>query len=193
MSPRAAPLTPEERRQALVEATLPLLHEHGRTVTTKQIAQAAGVAEGTIFRVFDSKDDLVQAAVEHGLDMGPFLADLAAIDHGQDLRSVVGDVVAVLQERFRSVFALMTRMGMIGPPKSHRHTEDARRAAREAVVGLLAPHAAELTCPPEHLGRAIHLVTFAGTHPHLSEGQPLTTAEIVTLVLDGLEKKKDHR
>ena len=71
-------MTPDDRREALVDATIPLLHEHGRTVTTKQIADAAGVAEGTIFRVFDSKDDLVTAAVEKALDMEPFFADLAA-------------------------------------------------------------------------------------------------------------------
>ena len=189
MTPRAAPLAPDDRRQALVDATLPLLHEHGRTVTTKQIAQAAGVAEGTIFRVFDSKDDLVQATVEHALDMGPFLTDLRAIDPDQDLRAVVRDVAEVLQRRFHDVFSLMTRMGMIGPPKAHRHTESDRAAAREAVVRLLEPFADELTCPPADLGRALHVVTFAGTHPHLSEGRPLTVPEIVTLVLDGLERK----
>ena len=56
-------MTPDDRRRTLVEATIPLLHEHGKAVTTKQIADAAGVAEGTLFRVFDSKDDLVTAAV----------------------------------------------------------------------------------------------------------------------------------
>ena len=44
MPPRAKPLSPDDRRKALVEATIPLLLEHGRAVTTKQIADAAGVA-----------------------------------------------------------------------------------------------------------------------------------------------------
>ena len=60
-------MPPEERRAALVEATLPLLLEHGATVSTRQIAEAAGVAEGTIFRVFESKDDLVHACLHDAL------------------------------------------------------------------------------------------------------------------------------
>jgi AcrR family transcriptional regulator len=49
---RASMLPPEERRSMIVAATLPLLVEHGEMVTTRQIADAAGIAEGTIFRVF---------------------------------------------------------------------------------------------------------------------------------------------
>ncbi|MCU1430433.1 MAG: DNA-binding transcriptional regulator, AcrR family, partial [Actinomycetia bacterium] len=36
----------------IVAATLPLLLEHGDRVTSRQIAEAAGIAEGTIFRAF---------------------------------------------------------------------------------------------------------------------------------------------
>ena len=48
MTRRAPALAPEDRRAALVEVTLPLVLEHGRAVTTAQIAEAAGVAQGTI-------------------------------------------------------------------------------------------------------------------------------------------------
>ena len=51
---RVPALAPEERRAALIAATIPLLHEHGLEVSTKQIAHAAGVAEGTIFGVTKS-------------------------------------------------------------------------------------------------------------------------------------------
>ena len=45
VTPRAAALSADQRREALVQATLPLLVEYGRFVTTRMIAEAAGVAE----------------------------------------------------------------------------------------------------------------------------------------------------
>ena len=56
-------MAPEDRRAALIAATVPLLHEHGLDVSTRKIAEAAGVAEGTIFGVFPDKHSLVVAAL----------------------------------------------------------------------------------------------------------------------------------
>jgi AcrR family transcriptional regulator len=186
VTPRATSLTPDERRAALVDPTLPLLLEHGRGVTTRQIAEAAGVAEGTIFRVFDSKDDLVLAAIEHGMDIEPFLADLAEIDREQDLRARLLDLASRLQVRFRGIFTLMSAVGMVGPPRAHRHMEDGRRRGEEIMVELVAPDAGRISCSPEQLVRMLRMLTFAGTHPHLSDGHELTPEQIVTTLLDGV-------
>jgi len=189
MTPRAVSLPPGERRDVLIEATLPLLLEHGRTVTTKQIAEAAGVAEGTIFRVFDAKDDLILAAVERGLDMEPFLADLARIDPDQDLRGRLLDLVGRLQLRFTGIFTLMSAMGMVGPPRAHRHMEEGRRQAEAVMLALVEPDADLLTCRPEQLVHMLRMLTFSGTHPHISDGRMLTPDQIVGVLLDGVLRK----
>jgi AcrR family transcriptional regulator len=51
-------------RTQIVTATRKLIEDRGIAhITTKQIAQAAGCAEGTIFRHFERKEDLLLAAV----------------------------------------------------------------------------------------------------------------------------------
>jgi AcrR family transcriptional regulator len=189
MTPRAVSLPPGERRDVLIEATLPLLLAHGRTVTTKQIAEAAGVAEGTIFRVFDSKDDLILAAVERGMDMEPFLVDLARVDPDQDLRDRLLDLVARLQVRFTGIFTLMSAMGMVGPPRAHRHLDHDRQRAEKIMLALVEPDADLLTCTPAQLVHMLRMLTFSGTHPHISDGRMLTPGQIVGVLLDGVLRK----
>ena len=72
----------------IVAATLPLLLEHGDRVTTKQIAEAAGIAEGTIFRAFVDKDEVIAAVIESALDPEPLEAALSAIPSDLPSRTV---------------------------------------------------------------------------------------------------------
>ena len=190
MPPRAKPLSPDDRRTALVDATVPLLLEHGRAVTTRQIAEAAGIAEGTIFRVFDSKEDLVTAALEHALDLDPLIAQLEQVDPDQELGAMLLEVVELFQRRFVRVFRLMTRMGMVGPPTAHRHIETERERVAAILVGLAERHRDSLRVPPGQLMHLVRLLTFSGTHPHISDGNPLSAQEIVDTVLNGVLKPR---
>jgi AcrR family transcriptional regulator len=192
VTPRAVALPPDQRREALVQATLPLLLVHGRAVTTRQIAEAAGVAEGTIFRVFTSKDELVEAAVRQAFAPGRFERDLDEVDPDAPLRERLVQMVTILQRRFTEIFGLMRAVGMVAPPD---HDSEAHVRAREDVDGrlmqLLTPDADKLTMPPKQLMHVLRLLTFSASHHEIADGRLLTPSQIVDVVLDGVLKKED--
>ena len=112
---RAAALPPEERREALIAATLPLVLEHGTAVSTRLIAEAAGVAEGTIFRAFGSKDALISAVMVTAMDTTDLIRALERVDRSLPLRERTTAAVELGQKRLRSVFRLMLSMRLRPP------------------------------------------------------------------------------
>ncbi|GAA0798034.1 hypothetical protein Sya03_47460 [Spirilliplanes yamanashiensis] len=174
----------------LVEATLPLLARHGLKVTSKQIAEAAGVAEGTVFKAFGDKDNLVRAALSRGLDPEPILAELAAVDMGAPVRERVGVVTDILRRRFIAVFELMLAVGVQGPPDEARRCRDDAQTQHARILAevqrILAPDAGEFRLPLPDVVRIMRLLTFAGSHPLITDGQPLSVDEITVVLLDGM-------
>lgn len=185
---RARALAPAERRQALVDATLRAIHEHRAVPSTRQIAEAAEVAEGTIFRAFGTKDELIDAAVAQAFDPGKFEQRVAQIDPSLPLRERVLAMVTCLQGRFRDVFEVMEALRMTTPPgerpagsRPHRH-----EGMSERLTELVRPDADALRITPERFVAFVRVLTFSGSHPQLSHGNPLTPEEITSVLLDGV-------
>jgi AcrR family transcriptional regulator len=179
-------MPPAERRAAIVAATIPLLIEHGVKVTTRQIAEAAGIAEGTIFRVFPDKDSLVEAAVETAFDRAPLDAALRSIDLTLDLEGRLCDAVAIIQRRVADIWKLMSAVGMTRPPEAVRSGDGRLKSpVSTALAELFEPDRGSLRRDPSASAQLLQSLVFASSHPALAE-EPLPPAEIVSVLLDGI-------
>jgi len=189
--PRATPLPPGERRAALVAVTEPLLEEFGRDVSTRQIAEAAGVAEGTIFRVFSTKDELIDAVLDEVFDIAAVCEQLQAIDPDLSLEARLEYAVSILQARLRRIFKLfhtlrLSRRAPENPEHFRRRQEADNERLNQALVTVLKPDENRLRLDPETAASALRTITFSLTHPILNEPKLAEPQRIVDLVLHGI-------
>ena len=190
MSPRAPALSAEQRRGALVRAALPLVLERGLAVTTREIAAAAGVAEGTIFRVFDSKDDLLVAAAQRVFDTTVLEQELAQIRPEVDLSTRLTQIVEVNQAAGQRIMAVLTAFGR---PCDRDRLGDVRALvdqagqtrARQRMADLLAPDAPRLRRSVEQVVAIVGALSWMSVHP-MSPWPRSTAAELVDLLLHGV-------
>ena len=184
-------MAPDDRRASIIEATLPLLREKGRDVSTKEISRAAGVAEGTIFRVFDSKDEIITACVHQAFDNVGLLARLATVDRALPLRDRLTEAVEVMQDHLKGIFTLMGVLQTNGQPL-HRHTPgEALRRRREAATDLdatftelVGDDAGQLRIPVTSFLAYLRMLTLSSVHPML-ESTEAKPHELVDVLLDG--------
>lgn len=205
---RAGPLPPDERRAAILRAVRPVLLARGVAATTRELAEAAGVAEGTLFRVFDDKLSLIGQAAFVAADPADAVPDLDAIDRALSLRDRLVAVMEIGLERIETTIrwmGILQELRRVDPrPEAERETagregwaqwlrrqtegEAQVRAAVERVIG-----------PDPGLrvsrARAVELfdVLLLGSSMRVMdarrrgvEPEPLDAGELVDLFLDGL-------
>jgi AcrR family transcriptional regulator len=180
---RATALPPGERRSTIVAATLPLLLEHGDRVTSRQIAEAAGIAEGTIFRVFADKDEIITAVVEAALDPAPLEAALDDLPKDLGFEEGLTAAVVILQQRVIDVWRLVSSIGTRFHEMTRRPISDS-----DALVRMFATHRARIAVEAIVAARLLRALTLSATHPMLA-GEPMSPDELVQLFLHGVGTK----
>lgn len=159
---RSGDVSRNETRANLVEVAAKLLREQGpAAVTTRAVAQAAGMQPPTIYRLFGDKDGLLDAVAEHVLATyvtGKTLAE-DSDDPVADLRAA-WDVHIGFGLANAALFGLLTNPSRgTRSPATIAGLEVLRsRVHRVAAIGLL--RVAE--------GRAVELIHAAGTGAVLS-------------------------
>lgn len=177
---RARPLAPEDRREMIIEAVIPLILEQGVGITSRQIAEAAGVAEGTIFRAFGDKDTLIAAAADAFLERGARAVSAPLIDPTLELDEKLEILVDLMRHRVRDVMRMAMLTGRRGPTPSTEQLEHFNRMIAE----VFARDAHRLRVSPERLGQYVRALAIASSIP--VGGPELSDREIVELITYGI-------
>lgn len=145
---RVPPLAPEDRRAAIVAATVPLLAQHGQRISTRQIALAAGVAEGTIFRVFADKSSLILVALKSALDPQAAVEAVRALrdDPGLGPRERILAALRILIQRVMENRALLVAFRDTAFRYLDKNPDPTETPGAAATAGP-GPDPAERGCP----------------------------------------------
>jgi AcrR family transcriptional regulator len=194
-------MSPDDRRQAIVRALVPLLVERGGDVSTREIAQAAQIAEGTIFRVFPDKRSLMLAAAEEAIN--PADGQAAFDDAMAGLSGLRDKVVVAAQrvlDRMRMTMSVMIAVRAhlmwdeesqkADPVKKHfgppQFVLDAQAELHGRLTSIFEEHRGELAVEPEVAAIALRSLIFGASRPELGLNPALTADQIADLLLSGV-------
>jgi len=187
----------DERRAALIAATEPLLERFGRDVSTRQIAEAAGIAEGTIFRAFATKEELIDAVIEDAYNIQRTCDELGQVDLSLNLEQRLVSAVEILQKRLRRLVALFwsLRLSKDAPDRdSFRAKQQAdNELVNNAIAALINPEHDQLRLDPREVASVLRAITFSVSHHVLGDSRLAEPQRIVDLVLYGVCRNSAQR
>lgn len=196
---RAEPLARDERRAAILGAVIPLLLEDG-SVTTARMAEAAGVAEGTIFRVFDDKATVLHEAIKTCLDPAPVLHSLSTIERDLPFPLRLRKAAAIILKRAERVHALAAVLRSMPPSDHTPDHQDTHRTAVEAnsmifwgLTRMFRDEADQLAVTPEEAAAAFRGLLFAVSSPFVDPDEELSADQAIDVLLGGILDREAGR
>jgi AcrR family transcriptional regulator len=196
----------EERRAMIVQAAVPLLVEIGPSVTTLQIARAAGISEPTIFRAFADKNEVLAACLAEVTDPRHVVEELEAIEPAIDLRERLVAAIEVVRAQGERTGAVVNAVSLAGParPRTREALPDEERARlsesrnssyrrlHAAIVTVLEPDAPALRTPVGDIATLILAIVMSlGRGGGWDTGiASVTTEGLADLLLNGIRAER---
>ena len=197
-------MSTEDRQEAIAVAAIPLLAEHGMHVTTGQIAKAAGIAEGTIFRVFKDKQELLDFCVLRAFRTRELVERISRIPVSQPMPERLIEAMTMIDDMAARLGALMHTLGATGyRPGEGNHEKDPESGEHEkapmleefkqttmAIATLLSTGQDQLRLPADraagYLMGLVFMTRMQVARTERAEKEPDSfVSEIVDLFMNG--------
>jgi hypothetical protein len=100
--------------------------------------------------------------------------------------------VRIVQDRLLAVVELLMALGSPGPSEGQdrRRMDPRARLGHgqllEAMAELIEPDRQQLRLSPIETARIARLLTFAASHPKITDAEPMTAEQIVSVLLHGV-------
>jgi AcrR family transcriptional regulator len=199
-------MSQEQLRNAIVRATMPLIRESD-TLTTGQIARAAGIDEAALLAVFDDKDAVVRACLAvvkvelaAALDPGDAVRQFDAVPVTQPLADRLVAAIGILDgyydrvrtrlDRVEQSLETGTAVSSGGAAARSPGHEDLRfignlPETRHAVARLMEPDRELLRLPTDVLAAAFLGMSLGAARTPHPDRSPLPAEQLVDLFLHG--------
>ncbi len=168
----------------IAEAAVPLFLEHGAALTTRQLAEALDIAEGTIFRAFGDKESLVRAAVETFFAQSRQRMAEGLVDPALPLEAKVAALVRGTRTWMQNMMRMVSLVDRSEVAQFFSHDGD--DPYRAAIAAVFAPDAARLAIPVERMAAVMRIAGIAANAARMDESAGLDDDELVQLILYGI-------
>jgi hypothetical protein len=119
--------------------------------------------------------------------------ELKAIDPTLPLDARLEKAVSIMATRFSLIGQLMMATGITRPPQGSRGKGARHQPPNlDSLTAIFEADRALIRRDPSRAAQLLRGLTFAASHPSLIVDKPLTPAEIVSILLDGIRADEDR-